>query len=135
MTQIWERLWVGGLTDAERLVKGNPNGIDTVISLSELAVRSKRDDVTYVHIPIGDDLPVPIRQFYSIMDSIRKNIRWGTVLLHCGVGISRAPSFAAAYMDAVGYKHIDAAIEDIRQMRPIIAPSTILLNRIKEHLR
>ena len=135
MTQVWERLWVGGLTDAERLVKGNPNGIDTVISLCELAVQSKRDDVTYVHLPTGDDLPVPIRQFYSIMDAIRKNIRWGTVLLHCGVGISRAPSMAAAYMDAVGYKHIDAAIEEIRQMRPIIEPSTILLNSVKGHLR
>ena len=77
---------------------------------------------------------MPIRQFYVIMDAIRKNIRWGSVLLHCGVGVSRAPSLAAAYMDAVGYKNIDAAIEEIRQVRPIIDPSKVLLKSVKEYL-
>jgi len=42
MTQIWERLYIGGLADAQLLTKGNPNHIDTVISLSEACVASKR---------------------------------------------------------------------------------------------
>ena len=37
MTQIWERLYIGGFTDAERLARGNPNNIDTVISLCDAA--------------------------------------------------------------------------------------------------
>lgn len=78
---------------------------------------------------------MPLRQFYGIMDAIRKNIRWGTVLLHCAQGVSRAPSIAAAYMDVVGYKNIDAALADIRQVRPIIDPSRILLDSIRTHLR
>ena len=40
MNQIWQRLWVGGLTDAQRLAKGNPNNIDTVISLCKVCVGS-----------------------------------------------------------------------------------------------
>ena len=32
MTQVWERLWVGGLADAQLLAEGNPNLVDTVIS-------------------------------------------------------------------------------------------------------
>jgi protein-tyrosine phosphatase len=134
MTQIWERLYIGGLTDAERLSKGNPNHIDTVISLCEECVTSKRRGVNYVHIPIEDDRPVPVGNFDFVMDAIAENIRWGTLLLHCGVGISRAPTMTAAWMHCVGYRNIDAAIEEIRAMRSFIAPSTILLESVKEHL-
>ena len=134
MTRVWERLYIGGLADAEELADDNPDCITTVISLSEVSVRTRREDVKYVHLPIEDDMSVPVRQFYCIMDAIRKNIRWGTVLLHCGVGVSRAPSLAAAYMAAVGYKNIDAAIKEIRQVRPFIHPSTELVESLKEHL-
>lgn len=135
MTHVWTRLFLGGLTDAQRLAKENPNHIGTVISLCEACVASKRHGVNYVHIPIEDDQPVPVGHFDRIMDAIAENVRWGTVLLHCGVGISRAPSMTAAWMHVVGYMNIDAAIEEIRQMRPIIDPSIVLLNSVKEHLQ
>src|ERR1035438_1671166 len=135
MTQVWEPLFLGSLADAEELAADNPDGITTVISLSEVAVQTRREDVNYVHLPIEDDVPVPVRQFYGVMDAIRMNIRWGTVLLHCGVGVSRAPSMAAAYIDSVGCKGIDAALAEIKLLRPFIQPSTILLNSVKEHLK
>jgi protein-tyrosine phosphatase len=135
MTQIWERLFLGGLADAQRLAKGNPNHIDTVISLCEGCVTSKRPGVNYISIPIEDDQPVPVAHFDRIIDAIAENIRWGTVLVHCGVGISRAPSMAAAYMDAVGCMGIDAAIKEIRKARPFISPSKTLLDSLKENLQ
>jgi protein-tyrosine phosphatase len=135
MTQIWERLYIGGFTDAERLARGNPNNIDTVISLCEECVSAKRPDVNYVHIPIEDDCPIPIGKFDAIIDAIAENIRWGTILLHCGVGLSRSPCLAAAYFHVVGYRNIDAAIEEIRAMRSFINPSKILLKSVKEYLR
>ena len=58
MTKIWERLFIGGITDAEKLAVGNPHGITTVVSLSELPVESKRRDINYLHLPIADDEPV-----------------------------------------------------------------------------
>ena len=114
---------------------GNPHHISTVVSLSEYPVEARRGDINYLHIPIEDGEPVPLRAFDTIMDALIENICWGTVLLHCGVGVSRAPSLAAAYMDAVGYKRIDAAIREIRQVRPFIHPSSTLLRSIKEHLK
>jgi hypothetical protein len=42
---------------------------------------------------------------------------------------------AAAYMDAVGCMGIDAAIKEIRKVRPFIHPSSTLLNSLKEHLK
>jgi protein-tyrosine phosphatase len=133
--RVWERLFLGGLADAERLAGGNPHHITTVISLSEIAVHSKRPDVSYVHIPIEDDAPVPIRDFYSVMDAIRRGIRWGRVLVQCGAGVSRAPSLTAAWMATVGYKNIDAALEDIRKVRSYIAPSDTLLESLRRHLQ
>jgi protein-tyrosine phosphatase len=91
--------------------------------------------VNYVHIPIEDDQPIPVGKFDAVIDAIAENIRWGTVLLHCRVGLSRAPSLAAAYLHVVGYRNIDAAIEEIRAMRPIINPSKVLLCSVKENLR
>ena len=135
MTQVWECLYIGGLADAEELADDNPRGITTVISLSEIPVEAKRRDINYLHLPIEDDVPVPVRQFYGVMDAIRKNIRWGTVLLHCGQGVSRAPSMAAAYMDAVGCMGTDAALKEIRKVRPFIHPSSTLVNSLKENLR
>jgi protein-tyrosine phosphatase len=135
MTQVWERLFIGGLSDAEELAEGNPLRITTVVSLTEIPVEAKRKGVNYVHVPIADDEPVPFRQFTTVMDAIAKSIRKGNPLLHCGVGVSRAPSLAAAYMDAVGCMGVETAIGEIRKLRPVISPSTVLINSLKENLR
>lgn len=135
MTRIWERLYIGSIADAEELANGNPSGITTVVSLSEIPVEIKHRGVNYLHLPIVDDEPVPVQEFDGIIDALYENLRWGIVLLHCSQGISRAPSFAAAYLDAVGCMGIDAAIREIRKVRPFIHPSSTLLNSLKEHLQ
>lgn len=135
MTRIWERLWVGGLTDAERLARKNPNRIATVISLCEQSIEGKAASILYIHLPIEDDEPVPVRQFEAVMSAIAVNIRKGNVLVHCAVGLSRSPTAVAGYLHRVGYKNIDAAIEEIRRVRPDIDPSTNLLSSVKENLR
>lgn len=134
MTRIWERLFIGGFADAEQLAAKNPQRITTVISLSEIP-NTQRASINYLHFPIEDDKPVSVRQFDRILDALTENIRWGTVLLHCAQGTSRAPSMAAAYMDAVGCMSIDAALNEARQLRPFITPSTVLVESLKEHLR
>jgi protein-tyrosine phosphatase len=134
MTQIWERLYVGGREDAEHLFRENPRGISTVISLCEDPVLRHTPGINYLHIPIADATPITVAQFEAIIDAIAENIRWGTVLLHCGSGVSRAPILTAAYMHVVGYRNIDAALFEIKKLRPIIDPSSILLRSVKEHL-
>lgn len=133
-SQVWEMLWVGGIADAEELAGGNPHGITTVVSLSEVPVEGKRRGVNYLHLPVAYDEPVPVRQFDRILDALGENISWGTVLLHCGQGMSRAPGMAAAYMHAVGYKNFDAALREIRRVRTLVSPSDNLLDTIRRHL-
>ena len=134
MTRVWERLFIGGLADAEALVEQNPEAINTVISLCERTYYTKRRDINYLHFPVENGHPVPIREFYGIIDAIGENIRWGRVLLHCDDGTSRAPAFAAAWMDVVGSKNIDAALDEVRRIRPDISPSEIVVESLRRHL-
>jgi hypothetical protein len=127
ITQVWERLFLGGLLDAERLEKVNPFGITTVVSISETQPCNIRHEVTYIHVPIEDDQRIPVLQFDLIINAIAENIRRGKVLVHCGGGISRARVMTAAWLHVTGYKHFDAALVEIAGLRPIIAPSAILL--------
>ncbi len=134
ITKIWERLYVGAKDDAENLAKANPLGISTVVSLCDVPVAHRRPGINYLHIPIEDEQHVKVGQFDAVMDAIAENIRWGKVLVHCGVGVSRAPIMVAGYMASVGYLNVDAALAEIRKVRSI-SPSTILLNSVKGHLR
>ena len=134
ITKVWERLFVGGQRDAQKLATSNRHRITTVISLCEEQKLRRNPTVNYLHIPIADATPIDIGQFDGVMDAIAENIRWGTVLVHCGSGICRAPIMAAAWMHIVGYKNIDAALSEIAMLRPVVGPSPVLLNSVKELL-
>src|SRR5712664_3650502 len=102
ITQIWERLFLGGLLDAERLAKANPFDISVVISLSETQPCNTHPDIAYIHLPIEEAQEISIDRIFVITNAISKNIRCGKILIHCGSGISRAPLLVAAYMHVVG---------------------------------
>jgi protein-tyrosine phosphatase len=135
LTQIWERLFLGSLYDAERLGKANPHGIGTVVSLSATLPCNTRPEITYVHLHVEDAQAIPVAGFDAIMRSIAENTRRGRVLVHCGSGVSRAPVVTAAYLHVVGYKDLDAALAEIAVLRPIVCPSAILLASVRELLR
>jgi hypothetical protein len=78
--------------------------------------------------------PITVAEYNSIMDALAGNIRCGTVLLNCLYGTTCSPIFGGAWRHMVGYKNIDAALEEIVKLRPTVEPSQILLKRIKELL-
>jgi predicted protein tyrosine phosphatase len=117
--------------DAQRLAKANPHDLTHVVSLSEHAPIITHSEITYVHLPVEDEIAIPPAQFNAIMDAISNNIRQGKLLLHCGSGISRGPIMAAAYLHCVGYKEFDAAMQDIALLRGFVSPSAILLAKLK----
>lgn len=135
LTQIWERLFVGSLEDANLLAEANPHRITTVISLCDTAPRKTVKGINYLHFPISDIRPVAVGMFDRIMDTIAENIRWGKVVVHCASGVVRGPCISAAYMDVCGYKNIDESLVEIATLRPITSVSAVLLNSIKKHLR
>jgi len=134
MSRLCSRLFLGGIKDAERLAADNAAGIAAVISLCAEQIAPKRRDIKYVRIPIDDARPVTRPQFEAVMSAIAEHIRGGKVLLNCGAGMSRSPIFAAAWMHRVGYLHIESALLEIAELRPVIDPSPVLLKSVKEHL-
>src|SRR5450759_5000874 len=134
ITKIWWRLYLGSMFDAQRLAKANPHGLSHVVSLSENAPITTHSEITYVHLPVEDEIAIPPARFNAIMDTISNNIRRGKVLVHCGSGVSRAPVMLAAYLHRVGYADFDAALEEIAELRPIVSPSAILLAGVRELL-
>jgi len=134
MTRVWQRLYVGGICDAEQLASANPAGITAVISLCPEVVARRASGVTYTRIPISDTAPIPARKFEAVIAVLAASIRRGKVLLHCVKGMSRAPILAAAWMHRIGYLHIESALLEIADLRPSIDPSPVLLKSVEGHL-
>jgi protein-tyrosine phosphatase len=55
----------------------------------------------------------------------------GSVYVHCGSGIGRAPTMAAAYLISTGLTR-DEAWETIRTVRPFIRPTAVQVERIEQ---
>lgn len=133
ITRVWERLFVGGRIDAERLYRTNSFDITTVVCCCEDQVIRRAPGINYLHFSVQDSTSVERSRLDEIIDAIAENIRWGTILLHCESGLSLAPVFAAAWMHVVGFKNIEGALKEIASLRPI-SPSTLLVSSVRGYL-
>jgi protein-tyrosine phosphatase len=134
MTQVWERLFIGGMGDAEALTQSNPLGIATVITVCRETVLAKAEGINYLRFPVLETRCLPVGRFDAIIDALWENIHWGKVLVHSLAGANRAPIIAAAWMHVVGCKNINAALVDIEKIRPVVEPSPVLLRSVKRAL-
>lgn len=133
MTQIWERLYLGSLKDAEQLARTNPHNITTVITLCRQKAAHKAPKVTYIHIPIPDSSPISAQKFEDILYAIALGIRRGNLLVHCQQGINRSPILIAAWMDRCGYAEIQTALSQIAKLKRL-SPSQTLLTSVGQLL-
>ena len=89
----------------------------------ENAVLSLRPDVRYHHIATDDDgYQQPDEWFETGVAAALSSLKveGRRVLVHCHMGVNRAPSLAFAILLALGYQPVDA-LESIRGARPIAA--------------
>jgi protein-tyrosine phosphatase len=130
----FERLFVGSLRAAERLAEANPLGIRTIVSVCAEKIQSRCPDVTYVQFPMVDAQPLRFEMVDEVMQTIARNIIAGGVLIHCAVGLSRSPVMVALYFDPVGFRSLDAALDELARLRAI-DPSPIIVRSAKEYLK
>jgi atypical dual specificity phosphatase len=133
VTQIWERLYLGSLKDAEQLARSNPHNINTVITLCRQKVAHRAAKVTYIHLPIPDSSPISSQKFEDIMFAIGIGVGRGNLLVHCQEGINRSPILIAAWMDRCGYAAIQKALSEIAKLKRL-SPSRTLLSSVKQLL-
>jgi protein tyrosine phosphatase (PTP) superfamily phosphohydrolase (DUF442 family) len=122
---ITPQLYVGGQMNARgwRWLAGQ--GLTADVNM-----RSEFDDAAhgitpdaYLWLPTCDDHAPTLDQFHTGVAFIRQVIeQGGKVYVHCGSGVGRAPTMAAAYLVSTGLS-ADQAWALIRKTRPFIKPT------------
>lgn len=110
-------------------------GIDASINL-----RAEFDDeakglalAEYSYLPTVDNTAPTLEHLEEGVDFIRRVIaKGGNVYVHCGSGVGRAPTMAAAYLIADGLT-LDDAIARIQQVRPFVRILPAQLERLREY--
>ncbi len=123
LCRVLPQLYVGGQQYRRGLRRMTAQGITAVVNMRE----AQHDDAAsgaapphYLHLPTVDNTPPTLDDLRHGVAFITQEIaQGGTVYIHCGVGVGRAPTMAAAYLVSTGMS-IDDALAAIRRVRPFI---------------
>lgn len=98
------------------------NGINAVINM-RMEVDDAERGLTlehYCYLPTVDDQAPSLEHLNQGVDFIQKVTAQGSkVYIHCGAGVGRAPTMAAAYLISTGMS-VEEALNTIRKVRPFI---------------
>ena len=122
MEQIVDRLWLGSLDDAQ----GDVAHLHLLFNLSQYVYLAPPGVVVY-HDQIDDEVFLDAAVWQRLVEALHDMHQrfLSRVLVHCRLGVSRAPSLVAAYMASCGYaKNPDEALVMILAKRPIVNPHT-----------
>jgi len=134
VSQIVPQLYVGGQHRRHGLSRMKSWGVSSVVNL-----RREFDDAPaglafdrYLYLPTEDDDAPTLEHLRQGATFIAAEFRRGGVTyIHCGSGIGRAPTMAAAYLVSAGQTP-DEAWDTIRRVRPFIRPTPIQLRRLED---
>lgn len=139
-SQVTPQLFVGPQYRQPGLKHLKKNGIHAVVNM-----RVEHDDQThglsprlYCYLPTIDDDAPSMEHLQKGVDFIRNAIAAGEkVYIHCGAGVGRAPTMAAAYLISTGVS-LETAIQIIKKVRPfifIMPPQMEILKQWGEYLQ
>jgi protein-tyrosine phosphatase len=134
ITRVFERLYLSDAGDADCLSLSNSLGIAAVVNVSIETNQQRRDGIKYVHFPLDESERIPPRRFEQVITAISQLVRTGNVLVHCVAGSSRSPVIVALYMHVVGYKNFDDALSELRDLRPVVSPSKLVIESAMAYL-
>ncbi|MBN1660100.1 MAG: dual specificity protein phosphatase family protein [Anaerolineae bacterium] len=125
VSQITPHLYVGGQHRAHGMARMRRRGITAVVNM-----RAEFDDQPaglsfphYLYLPTADDQAPTLEHLQVGAEFIAAQIEGGGVVyVHCGSGIGRAATMAAAYFVHQGTSPGEAW-DRIRQNRPFIRPT------------
>lgn len=133
VSQITPQLHVGGQYRRRGRPRLEARGVTAVVNM-----RIEFDDndagiapPRYLHLPVVDDHAPTLEQLWSGVGFITDEIaQGGAVYIHCGSGIGRAATMAAAYLISTGLS-LEEAWAQIRAVRPFIRPTKVQLAQIE----
>jgi protein tyrosine phosphatase (PTP) superfamily phosphohydrolase (DUF442 family) len=127
LSQITPQLHVGGQHRRRGCKRLEARGITAVINM-----RRELDDRAlgiapprYLYLPTVDDQAPTLEQLREGVAFIEREIaEGGGVYIHCGAGVGRAATMAAAYLVHSGLTP-DEAWARVRQVRPFVRPTPV----------
>jgi predicted protein tyrosine phosphatase len=133
-SKITPELHVGGQYRQRGWSRLKRRGITAVVNM-----RTEFDDQAagvapqrYLHLPTADHQPPSLEDLRAGVDFIAEEIsNGGAVYIHCGSGVGRAPTMAAAYFVSTSLAP-DQAWARIREVRPFITPKPGQVARLEE---
>lgn len=133
VSQVTSWLYVGGQYRRRGWARLQARGITAVVNL-----RIEFDDAKvglapsrYLYLPTVDDEAPTLEQLSRGVAFIAEEVdRGGSVYVHCGSGIGRAPAMAAAYLVSTGLTP-EAAWAQIRTARPFIRPTPVQVQQLE----
>jgi dual specificity protein phosphatase-like protein len=124
LSKIRPFLYVGGQHYLKGWQKMLDEGITGIINMREKYhddIKMGVDGDSYLHLATRDNTPVPIDYLHQAADFIaEQKQQGGKVYVHCGVGVGRAPSAAAAYFIKYEAMTTREALATISAIRPFI---------------
>lgn len=132
VSQITANMHVGGQYRRRGWSRMEARGVTAVINM-----RTEFDDKQvgiaperYLHLPTVDDHAPSLGQLAEGTAFIASEIgRDGQVYIHCGSGVGRAPTMAAAYLISTGLPTHEAWAM-IRRVRPFIRPTAAQVEQL-----
>jgi len=133
VSQIAPHLHVGGQYRRRGWPRLRTRGVAAVVNM-----RVEFDDndagiapARYLFLPTPDDGAPALEQLHTGVSFIAEQIAEGKgVYIHCGSGVGRAPTMAAAYLIDAGLTSAQAWAR-IRDIRPFIRPSAAQIEQIE----
>ena len=125
VSQITPRVHVGGQFRRRGWKRLTARGVTAVVNMriefddQEAGIAPQR----YLYLPTVDDTAPSIEHLHEGVTFIEQEIvQGGGVFIHCGSGVGRAPTMAAAYFVHAGLTPVEAWAR-IRDVRPFIRPT------------
>ena len=99
------------------------HGIRAIVNVAGDVEYNPPDGVEYRHIALSDDENNPCDVVQEATDALAGFVQQGLrTLVHCRAGMSRAPSIVALYYHDYHDWPMNAALDAIKEKRPIVDP-------------
>ena len=123
LSEVTPQLFLGGQHNARGFQRMKDHGISAIINMREQRFSDVAAGIAgqrHLHLATIDNTPPAVADLMRGVQFAGDEIaRGGKVYIHCGVGVGRAPTMAAAYLIATGLAPGDA-LQQIKRVRPFI---------------
>ncbi|AAQ15945.1 dual specificity protein phosphatase, putative [Trypanosoma brucei gambiense DAL972] len=137
MHEVVPGLFIGSYHPASNKILLQQRGVTHILCCIDVLPRFP-NDFKYMTVPAQDapnyNISIFFEKTYNFIESAIVG-QCSSVLVHCGAGISRAPTIAAAYLIRKLRMPADSVIALIQRKRPVASPNAGFRQQLKKYQR